>query len=385
MRTPRTIAAALAAAALAGGAGGAAVMAAAGDSTTTVTTRVAAARPAGSSEPVAATSSTALTPRQVYDAAKGSVAYITSQITEQSTSPWGDTQSGEATGSGFVVSADGYVVTNAHVVDGASKVTVKVGDRAAKTAKVVGIDDSTDVALLKIDTGGDALTPLELGDSGAVAVGDPVYAIGNPYGLSRTLTTGVVSALQREIQSPTGWSISNVIQTDAALNPGNSGGPLFDDAGKVIGINSQIETSTGSSESGNSGIGFAVPIDTVRSVIAQLKATGHAKHAYLGVSASDATDGAGARIASVRSSSPASDAGIRAGDTIVSIGGKAIADSAALSAAINAHRPGDDVAVVLQRGGERKQVTVKLDDQPASAAPDGAQGGFGPQQDPYLP
>src|SRR3954447_22332375 len=205
--------------------------------------------PAGSvltaTRPVAATS--ALTPHQVYENAKDSVAYITSQITQQSDSPFGGAQSGVATGSGFVVSSDGYVVTNAHVVAGATKVTVKVGDGRTQTARIVGQDPSTDLALLKVDASG--LKPLTLADSGNVQVGDPVDAIGNPFGLDRTLTAGIVSALQRQISSPNGYSIDDVIQTDAAINPGNSGGPLFNSAGQVIGVNSQIE-STGSSSSG---------------------------------------------------------------------------------------------------------------------------------------
>jgi putative serine protease PepD len=375
---------ALVAAALVGGAGGAAVVATTGGSTSTVTTRIETPTASGSTQPVSASSTAVLSPREVYDRAKGSVAYITSQITESASPFWGQQQQGEATGSGFVVSDDGYIVTNAHVVDGASSVTVKVGDRKAVKAKIVGADDSTDVALLKIDTGGEKLTPLTLGDSDAVNVGDPVYAIGNPFGLSRTLTTGVVSALQRQITSPNNWTISNVIQTDAALNPGNSGGPLFDDTGKVIGINSQIETGTGSSESGNVGIGFAVPINTVKTVIAQLKATGHAKHAYLGVSTTDTEDDSGATVAAVQSGGPADKAGIKSGDKIVALGGTTVTDAADLGAAVDARHAGDEVKVELKRGGDAKTITVKLGTRPEkditssdSSNGYGDQGGFG--------
>ncbi len=388
MRTPRMLAA-LAAAALAGGAGGAAVMAATGGSTTTVTTRVESpGTNAAAQQPVAATSTTVLTPRQVYDRAKDSVAFITSQITEQTGSFFGGEEQGTATGSGFVVSADGYVATNAHVVDGASRVTVKIGDGTTQTAKVVGVDDSTDVALLKVDTGGKALTPLTLGDSNAVNVGDPVYAIGNPFGLSRTLTTGVVSALQRQITSPTNWPISNVIQTDAALNPGNSGGPLFDADGRVIGINSQIESSGSDvgGESGNVGIGFAVPIDTVKTVIAQLKATGHAKHAYLGVTTQDTESDTGAKVVSVQSGGPAEKAGIRAGDTITSIAGTQVGDATRLGAAVDGEQVGDKIAVGLERDGNAKTVTVTLGNRPAQVAgQDSGANPYGSQQDPYLP
>jgi putative serine protease PepD len=174
------------------------------------------------------------------------------------------------------VSKDGLIVTNAHVVDNATSITVQLSGGTAQTARLVGKDDSTDVALLRIDPAGRTLKPLTFADSSTVQVGDAAYAIGNPYGLDHTLTTGVVSATRRRIDAPNGFSISGVIQTDAALNPGNSGGPLLDDQGRVIGINSQIETGSGqggSSSGGNVGIGFAVPSNTVRRVVAALEAS----------------------------------------------------------------------------------------------------------------
>src|SRR4051812_20987774 len=307
----------LAAAALVGGGAGAIVTEALqNDAPAATPSAIAATRP------VAATTSSTLTPHQVYENAKDSVAYITSQITQQSDNPFGGTQSGVATGSGFVVSSDGYIVTNAHVVEGATKVTVKVGDGKTQTARIVGQDASTDLALLKVDASG--LKPLTLGDSGNVQVGDPAYAIGNPFGLDRTLTTGVVSALQRQISSPNGFSIDDVIQTDAAINPGNSGGPLFDGQGNVIGVNSQIEsTNSSSGEAGNVGIGFAIPSNTVKSVVDQLMKDGKVSHAYLGVSTQDGS-GAGAKVASVVAGGPAADAGLKAGDLVTSIGGKAV-------------------------------------------------------------
>jgi putative serine protease PepD len=195
----------------------------------------------------------------VYDGAKDAVAYI------QSNTPYG-----QATGSGFVVSSDGYVVTNEHVIDGAGSIQVKIGTGSKTyTAQVVGSDASRDLALLKVDASG--LPTLSLADSGSVQVGDATYAIGNPYGLDDTLTTGIVSALQRDIQSPNGSTISGAIQTDAALNPGNSGGPLLDSSGKVIGVNAQIATGGNGSE-GNVGIGFAIPSNTVKSFIDEAKA-----------------------------------------------------------------------------------------------------------------
>jgi putative serine protease PepD len=201
------------------------------------------------------------TPRRVYDGAKDAVTYIVA-----------DTAQGQATGSGFVVSKDGLIVTNDHVVDGASQVQVKIGTSdQAQDATVVGADPSRDLALLKVD--GHDLPTLSLGDSSSLGVGDNTYAIGNPFGLDHTLTTGIVSALNRNLQAPDGATIAGAIQTDAALNPGNSGGPLLDAGGKVIGVNSQIETgSTGGAQGGNVGIGFAIPASTVKTFVEQAKA-----------------------------------------------------------------------------------------------------------------
>jgi putative serine protease PepD len=198
------------------------------------------------------------TAKQVYDGAKDAVAYISAASAQ-----------GQGTGSGFVVSSDGLVVTNAHVVEGASQVAVKVGtDGQQLPAEIVGIDPSRDLALLDVD--GDDLPTLELGDSDKVEVGDDVYAIGNPYGLDHTFTTGVVSALGRELQAPDGATIEGGIQTDAAINPGNSGGPLLDADGKVIGVNSQIATG-GNEQGGNVGIGFAIPAKTVSQFVEQAR------------------------------------------------------------------------------------------------------------------
>jgi putative serine protease PepD len=201
-----------------------------------------------------------LNARQVYDASKNAVTFIVA-----------DTPEGQATGSGFVVSKDGLIVTNDHVVEGASQVQVKIGTSdKAQDATVVGADPSRDLALLKVDASN--LPTLSLGDSSSVSVGDPTYAIGNPFGLDHTLTTGIVSALQRNLQAPDGAKISGAIQTDAALNPGNSGGPLINADGQVIGVNSQIQTgSSNGAEGGNVGIGFAIPSNTVTSFIDEAK------------------------------------------------------------------------------------------------------------------
>jgi putative serine protease PepD len=316
----------------------------------------------GITQPV---STNGLTARQIYDRSAGSVAFITSQIRQASTNPFGGVQTGTATGSGFVIDAKGLIVTNAHVVNDATSITVKIGDAKAEKATLVGKDESTDLAVLKIDPAGLNLRPLTLADSSTVHVGDPTYAIGNPFGLDRTLTTGVVSALQREIQSPNGFSIDNVIQTDAALNPGNSGGPLLDAAGRVIGVNSQIESNSSSAggEGGNVGIGFAVPSNTVQRVVSQIEESGHVSHAWLGVSSSDASNGA--QVQQVVSGSPAADAGVRSGDVITAVNGTKVADSASLGDIVDGHAVGDTVKLTVRRGGDLKTLTVKLGDRPA--------------------
>ncbi|MBB4664051.1 S1C family serine protease [Conexibacter arvalis] len=371
MRTPRAIVT-LAAAAVLGAAGGAAVVGVTGDGGSTRTVlEPAQTQPQQVS---VADSSGGLSAKQVYDLAKDSVVFISAHVTEQG-------QSGEATGSGFVVSRDGYIVTNAHVVGGASTVSVKIGDRKTQQAEVVGTDESTDIALLKVDGAGD-LKPLQLGDSSKLEVGDATFAIGNPFGLDRTLTTGVVSALDRHITAPNGFSIDGVVQTDAPINPGNSGGPLLDAQGKVIGVNSQILTGSSTSE-GNVGIGFAAPSNTVRNVVEQLREHGSVKHAYLGVQMGATESGSGALVGAVTPGGPAADAGLRAGDVIVAFDGHAVGSPDALSSLVNAKQVGDSVELTVRRGGAEQKLTVTLGEQPASTATAGAQ----PQQqgDPQMP
>jgi putative serine protease PepD len=396
MKSPTRSIVVMCTAALVGGTGGAVIAteAVGGGGTTTVT---AASAPAGAvNRTIANTTSGALTAGEIYARSRDSVAYITATTSGSSSAGvqglgglgggYGDgsgqdgsgqdgaSSAGTATGSGFVVSSDGYVVTNAHVIDGADSVKVKIGDGDTLTAKVVGVDQSTDVALLKV-AAPEALTPLQLAESDDVQVGDATYAIGNPYGLSRTLTTGVVSALHRSIESPNGYAITGVLQTDAAINPGNSGGPLLDDQGRVIGVNSQIATSSTSSDGssgGNVGIGFAVPSDTVARVVQQLRTTGTAKHAYLGVGTADAStsgdDGVGATVASVASGGPAADAGLKAGDVITKVGDTTVTDAELMGAAVDAHQPGEQVEVQYTRGGDRRTAKVTLGTRPDSAA-----------------
>jgi putative serine protease PepD len=369
--TARTTIAAIAAAALVGGGVGGGVVGLVDnhDSTPAANATTAQTPAPATSETTAPVSARGLTARQIYDRAADSVAFITSQIRQPSDNPFGGVQTGTATGSGFVIDSSGLIVTNAHVVDGASSITVKLGDGKPQKATLVGKDESTDIALLKIDPNGQQLHPLALADSSTVHVGDPTYAIGNPFGLDRTLTTGVVSALQRQIQAPNGFSIDNVIQTDAALNPGNSGGPLLDAQGRVIGVNSQIESdsSSASGQAGNVGIGFAVPSNTVRNVVTQLQKSGHVAHAWLGVATTDASTG-GAQVGSVVSGSPAAKAGVRQGDVITAVGGTSVTDTASLGDAVDSHAVGQTVKLTVRRGGDLKTLTVKLGDRPAQTS-----------------
>jgi S1-C subfamily serine protease len=268
-----------------------------------------------------------------------------------------------ASGSGFVIDDQGHIVTNEHVVEGAEKFAVRFGENGDPIdAKLLGADASVDLAVLKIDPndvdGG--LHPLQLGASEDLRPGDPAVAIGSPFGLEGTVTTGVVSALGRTIQAPNGFSISNAVQTDAAINPGNSGGPLLDTQGRVIGVNSQIQTEGGND---NSGVGFAVPVDEIKRAIPVLQRGDDLEHAYLGISSGDAPSG-GAEVGGLVDGGPAERGGLREGDRIVEIGGQAVRDSDDVSAVVNAHQPGDEVPVVVVRDGERRTLTVKLGTQP---------------------
>jgi S1-C subfamily serine protease len=349
---------------------------------------VAQAPLAGDTQPASASSDTV---GQVYQRDGQGVAYIEAQEKPtQSISPFGPMQQGggTATGSGILMDDQGHVLTNAHVVDNASSVTVKFGDGDALDAKVLGVDDSTDVAVISVNPDDVDAQPLQLGDSDAVDVGDPAIAIGNPYGLDRTVTSGIISALQRSISAPNGFTISDVIQTDAAINPGNSGGPLIDASGRVIGINSQIATGSGSS--GSVGIGFAVPINTAKGVASQIIDGGSVQHAYLGIEGADLTSQVadalnlpvdqGALIQKVTPGGPADDAGLQGGgDAIVSIGGAKVraggdvitaVDGAPVTgmddliSAVNEKQPGDTVTLDVLHDGSKTQVDVKLGDRP---------------------
>jgi putative serine protease PepD len=275
------------------------------------------------------------------------------------------TGSGAGTGSGFVLDRDGHILTNDHVVQDAETVRVRFPEGGPVAAKVVGTDESTDLALLKIDPSAHKLTPLALGSSQALKVGQSAIAIGSPYRLEGTLTTGVISALGRSITAPNNFPIDNVIQTDAAINPGNSGGPLLDAGGRVVGVNAQIATNTGS----NDGVGFAIPIDTAKEVVPQLQGGKEIKRPYLGVSTSDPETGTGAVVERVVPGGPAADGGVRAGDRIVAIAGRDVEQSDDVAGAVIAHKPGEKVAVRIRRDGSDRTVTVTLGTRPSVANP----------------
>jgi S1-C subfamily serine protease len=296
----------------------------------------------------------------------------------------------QSLGSGFVVDKAGHIVTNFHVVDGAKQVRVSFSNGASMKATVVGTDPSSDLAVLKIDASSRALTPLPLGDSDRMKVGDPVVAIGNPFGLDRTVTSGIVSAIQRAITAPNGYTIDHVIQTDAAINHGNSGGPLLNGRGQVIGVNSQIETG-GSGTGGNVGVGFAVPSNTVKTVIAQLIGQGHIDRAFIGISAVPITRelarvfrlpaSKGLLVQSLQPGSGAAKAGLKAGttqvvlagesynlggDIIVGAGGTPVATLDKLRDVVAAKKPGEKLRLRVYRGSKLTSIEVELGRQPAS-------------------
>jgi S1-C subfamily serine protease len=374
--------------------GGAALLGGFGSSTTTVR-EVSAV----SAAPIPAleTGNRSLTVNQIYRrSAPGVVQVTATQIVSSPTVdpffglPFPQTQRTRALGSGFVIDKAGHIVTNYHVIEGARSVEVSFSNNESMKAKVVGSDPSTDVAVLQVDAHSRALTPLALGDSDAVHVGDAVVAIGNPFGLERTATAGIVSALQRVIPAPNSFSIDHVIQTDAALNKGNSGGPLLDARGDVVGVNSQIQTGDANSQ-GNVGVGFAVPINTVKTVAAQLIKTGHADHAYLGITAQPITRDVsklfrlraphGLLVETVQAGSAAQRAGLRPGrhkatvagvtypllgDLIVKAEGVPVSTLDQLREVISDKKPGQTIELEVWRGDQHLTLHVKLGRQPSS-------------------
>ncbi len=325
-----------------------------------------------------ATSNAAYQPAQDWTA-------VAARVTPSVVSISVETARGQGAGSGVVWDAQGHVVTNAHVASGAATVQVTLHDGRTYTAKVVGTDASTDLAVLLLDNAPDDLAPIAVGDDAGLSVGDPVMAVGNPLGLSGTVTTGIVSALDRPVTTAsesadpaTGQAaavVTNAIQTSAAINPGNSGGALVDAGGALVGINSSIASlsSGGGGQSGSIGIGFAIPVTEVSSVAGQLIADGTVEHAFLGVALDDtkaSRDGASvqaAAVTQVESGSPAEGAGLRSGDAITDIDGERVSGALSLVAQVRERTTGDEVTLGVLRAGERLEVTVTLDARPDNA------------------
>ena len=351
----------LLAAALAGGGVGAATSAGLATKQTTTVVRETAA--ADEATPASASTGNTLSVGEIYRRASASVVEIT-VTSGGGASPFsfgGAQPRQQAQGSGFVYDDEGRIVTNEHVVDGADSIEVTFSDGSSYEARVVGSDPSTDLAVLEVDAPARLREPMALGDSDDLRVGDGVVAIGSPFGLEETVTSGIVSALDRRIDAPNGYSIPDAIQTDAAINQGNSGGPLLDTRAEVVGVNAQIESDSG----GNDGIGFAIPSNTVRSVVGQILSTGKVEHAYLGVSLAETDGTAGAEVAEIRSGSPAAAAGLRAGDVIKSVNGQAVASAEELQRLIESKKPGDKLDLSVDREGAAVTLTVTLASRPA--------------------
>jgi S1-C subfamily serine protease len=381
----------IAAALLGGGValGGAAALGKLGDKTTLIREEVAPA----SSEPAAFQNGPRESINAIYRASAPGVVHIETTTRVQQPAdpffgnPFGASETQRALGSGFVIDKAGHIVTNYHVVRGASTIQVSFSNNERFNARLVGVDPSTDIAVLKVDVKSRALKALPLGNSDSVRVGDQVIAIGNPFGLDRSVTAGIVSAVQRRIEAPNSLSISHVIQTDAALNHGNSGGPLLNAQGQVVGVNAQIET--GGVSDGNVGIGFAIPINTVKEVVAELIKHGKVEHAFLGIEGKTLTPpiarlfhlpvSSGVLVATVRQGSGADHAGLKAatnqvtvegeswpagGDVIVKVDGQPVPTVDRLIDLIAAKKPGDKIDVQIVRGTSRLTMTVELGRQP---------------------
>ena len=390
-RVPRALAGLLAAALLGGGIalGGAAAFGKLGNKTTIIREEVASR----SSAPAAFQQGKQRSINEIYRASAPAVVHIetTTRVKQPADpffgNPFGTSQTQRALGSGFVIDKAGHIVTNYHVVQGASLIQVSFSNNERFKAKVVGVDPSTDVAVLKVNVKSRALKTLTLGNSDDVRVGDQVIAIGNPFGLDRSVTAGIVSAVQRRIEAPNNLSIAHVIQTDAALNHGNSGGPLLNAQGEVIGVNAQIET--GGQTQGDVGIGFAIPINTVKAVVAELIKHGKVQHAFLGIEGKTLQPNiarlfhlpvtSGVLIASVRPNTGAAKAGLKAatnqitvegeswpagGDVIVKADGQPVPTIERLIDFISTKKPGDKIGLEVIRGTSRVHLSVTLGRQP---------------------
>jgi putative serine protease PepD len=356
-----------------------------GNGTSTVTKVV--TTPASSTPTPTASSGTSATTNpstvgQIYDRVSPGVVEIT--VSSQGSFSFGGQPTQQAQGSGFVYDEQGDIVTDEHVVDGADSITVRFPNGQTYKARLVGSDASTDLAVIKVSAPASLLHPIPLGDSSAVRVGDQVVAIGSPFGLENTVTSGIVSALHRQITAPNDYTITDSIQTDAAINHGNSGGVLLNTSGQVIGVTAQINSESG----GNDGVGFAIPSNTLRTVVSQLIGTGTAEHAYLGVRINTITSDAasalsvptGVEVKEVVDGSPASKGGLHGatssqvvngqayptgGDVITRVNGQRVTTTAELQSLVDSKRPGDSVTITYVRAGAEKTVDIVLAKRPA--------------------
>jgi len=323
-------------------------------STTTVVTT-------GAGSPQSAPSSGGLSVNALYQRTYRGVVDIT-VTTSSSGSGFGQFGgSTQAEGSGFVYDTKGDIVTNQHVISGETSIQVQFWNGRSFKGKLVGSDSSTDLAVVHVDAPSSLIHPLTLGDSSNVQVGDAVIAIGSPFGLPETVTNGIVSALHRTMDAPNGYTIPDSIQTDAPINHGNSGGPLIDSSGEVIGVNAQIQTDSGGSE----GVGFAIPSNTVSSVVPQIVAGKTVAHAYLGIRVESPVSAQGAGVAQVLPNTPASKAHLKAGDVIVKLDSTPIENPEDLSSVIDSAKPGQSLTVTYVRGGKQHTVTLKLGTRPS--------------------
>jgi putative serine protease PepD len=353
-------------------AGGAIALAIAsgGSSSKSVTTTV--VRPAQQAAlPASFSSGKGLTVNQIYRSASPGVVDII--VTAQSSNPasgffgGSGSQTTQGEGAGVVYDSRGDILTDEHVVAGATSVKVNFQDGRSYSAKVLGTDPSTDVGVIRVSAPASELHPIAFADSSAAQVGDPVVAIGSPFSLPETTTSGIVSQTGRSITAPNNYTIPNAIQTDAAINPGNSGGPLLDASAHVLGLNDQIETnnSTASGQGSSSGVGFAIPSNTVRRIADSIIGGQTVKHAYVGVLLAGNSAG-GAEIASVQVGTPGALAGLQANDLITAIDGRAITSTDQFIADIDNYTPGQTVTMTVSRAGQTQNIKVKLGTRPAS-------------------
>jgi putative serine protease PepD len=349
-------------------AGGAiAVAIASGGSSSTNSTTTVLEPTASATVPTELSTGRSLTINQIFRQDGPGVVDIT--VTSQSSSqfPFGGSQQTEGEGAGVVYDAKGDILTDEHVVSGATSVTVRFENGTKVPATVVGTDPSTDVAVIHVKVPASELHAIPLANSNAAQVGDPVIAIGSPFSLPETVTAGIVSAVGRSITAPNNFTITGAIQTDAAINPGNSGGPLLDGNGDVLGLSDQIETNnqTPSGEGSSSGVGFAIPSNMVAHIANEIIAGQKIRHAYVGVFLNGASTG-GAQVTSVQPGSPADSAGLQQGDLVTAINGRKISSTEQFIQIVDTYSPGETITMTVKRGGSTHTTKLKLGTRPTT-------------------